>query len=305
MLLAVALTVASTVPPPPAPPPAAEIEQVADGRVAADTFVNGAGPFRFVIDTGANRTAVSNGLAKRLALPSDGEADVLGVTGSITAPMVRIESLTAGSLRVENLSAPTVGSGALGAHDGLLAVRDLSGARLTLDFEQDLVTLEPSPARSRRPHHSVMLPAQFAAEGIIKIPVEIGGVNAVAVLDTGAQFTMINGPLLEALERRARAKRTTTAWISSIAAETTSGYVVRMPILSVAGVSFEGYNALAVDDLYVLREWGLAETPAMILGMNIMRAMNSLTIDFPAQKVYFTFDGKHVLASRRERRVMR
>ncbi len=39
------------------------------GRVVAPVMINGAGSFRFLVDTGANRTAISAGLARRRSLP--------------------------------------------------------------------------------------------------------------------------------------------------------------------------------------------------------------------------------------------
>src|SRR5262245_22989425 len=46
------------------------------GRVVAPVIVNGQGPFRFIVDTGANRSAVSQALADQLGLTPNGVGDV-------------------------------------------------------------------------------------------------------------------------------------------------------------------------------------------------------------------------------------
>src|SRR5215510_12559928 len=53
------------------------------GRVMTAVMVNGKGPFRFVIDTGASRSTLSPHLAKALGLSTPGRNVILnGVTGA-------------------------------------------------------------------------------------------------------------------------------------------------------------------------------------------------------------------------------
>src|SRR3954451_1261780 len=66
------------------------------GRIVARVMINGAGPFRFVVDTGATHSAVSKPLVQKLNLTNGkaGASSVLlsSVTGSAQVAMVRIES---------------------------------------------------------------------------------------------------------------------------------------------------------------------------------------------------------------------
>jgi predicted aspartyl protease len=70
------------------------------GRIVAQVRLNGAGPFRFVVDTGATHSAVSAELSKKLNLVNQkaGATSVLlsGVTGSAQVAIVRVESLEVG-----------------------------------------------------------------------------------------------------------------------------------------------------------------------------------------------------------------
>ena len=60
------------------------------GRPGVPVMINGQGPFDFVIDTGADRTVVSQELAKRLNLPESGTAVLHSL---LKAPLQQIESV--------------------------------------------------------------------------------------------------------------------------------------------------------------------------------------------------------------------
>src|SRR5688572_116908 len=71
------------------------------GRVMTHVKVNGKGPFRFVIDTGASRSTLAPHLARALNLkPSVGRNVMLnGVTGAEEVTTVPVDSLEIGALK--------------------------------------------------------------------------------------------------------------------------------------------------------------------------------------------------------------
>ena len=70
------------------------------GRIVAQVEINGRGPFRFVLDTGANRSAMSAATAAALQLvPAEGDViSVHGITGNATLPVVEVDRLQVGEL---------------------------------------------------------------------------------------------------------------------------------------------------------------------------------------------------------------
>src|SRR5262245_20212298 len=68
------------------------------GRAVALVSINGQGPFRFIIDTGANRSVLSRTLAERLGLAPSGEGVVHSIDGAEPATLVHVESLSFGDL---------------------------------------------------------------------------------------------------------------------------------------------------------------------------------------------------------------
>ena len=80
------------------------------GRVMTHVMVNGKGPFRFVIDTGASRSTLSPHLAKTLGLTHSVGRNVMlnGVTGAAEVPTVAVQSIEIGDLKFENQDLPVI-----------------------------------------------------------------------------------------------------------------------------------------------------------------------------------------------------
>ncbi|MCC6389002.1 MAG: aspartyl protease family protein [Bryobacterales bacterium] len=60
-------------------------------------WVNGQGPFRFLLDTGAQSTTLDTAIAERLGLRPSYRVEVISVNGSTLAPATRVTSVTLGS----------------------------------------------------------------------------------------------------------------------------------------------------------------------------------------------------------------
>jgi predicted aspartyl protease len=111
--------------------------------------VNGEGPFDFVLDTGATLTCVSEETAERLALPERPAAGIgVGIGGSGRLRLVEVDSLRLGGAAAEGLPACLLDlahTEVIGVRiDGLLGLNFLSNFLVTLDFEREVVRLEPA-----------------------------------------------------------------------------------------------------------------------------------------------------------------
>jgi predicted aspartyl protease len=109
--------------------------------------INGAGPFRFVFDTGATVTCVDDELATTLALPEvrGVMGTAAGVGGQGGVRLVALDSLRMGAVGVHELQACVVDLEHLGGMgldlDGLIGLNVLREFRVTLDFERNIITL--------------------------------------------------------------------------------------------------------------------------------------------------------------------
>src|SRR5688572_13127157 len=91
------------------------------GRVMAPVFVNGVGPFAFVVDTGASSSVISPRVVKRLNLvPDPARAKLLrGITGSQVVATVPVHSITAGEITLSKSELPVVETRVFADADGI------------------------------------------------------------------------------------------------------------------------------------------------------------------------------------------
>ncbi|MET0533257.1 MAG: retropepsin-like aspartic protease, partial [Steroidobacter sp.] len=96
------------------------------GRVWAPVYINGKGPFRLVLDTGANRTAVIPALANRLGTPLEtNPVKLLGATGSSMVPIIKVASIEVGDLWLGDRKVAIVPD-VFGGAEGVLGADGLS-----------------------------------------------------------------------------------------------------------------------------------------------------------------------------------
>lgn len=263
-----------------------QAEEDVVGRLVLEARVNGVGPFRFIVDTGANRTAVSPALVERLDLATESQSvELNGVTGvDSTSQLARLSSVVSGRFARADVEAVVVQPRVLAGADGLIGADLLTDSRVTFDFVRRRVTIKPSRGRAvtGRP---VVSQAQFAHGGLVAIKSWIGGVKTTAIIDTGAQNTFGN----RALEARIPPDRW-DRWLKAqvtvmgVTAHKASARAVVVPRFRVGRLVIR--NAMVMfADLHVFDLWDLDDTPAMLLGMDVLGATRSLVIDYGREQV--------------------
>ncbi len=128
-----------------------------DTRLSVDVQVNGRGPYHFVVDSGADTSAVGLRVAHDLELPLGTPAVVNGMTSRDLVERVKVAQLTLGPTTVHNLELPALREYDLGG-DGLVGIDALVEQRLMMDFEKKLIKVEDArspaqdPSRRHRDH---------------------------------------------------------------------------------------------------------------------------------------------------------
>ena len=291
-------------------PPAdagADLDTGADlaGRVTAPVRINGQGPFDFVVDTGANRTVVTRELAEALQLPPQGEAPVHGIAGVEPSATALIDELVVGSVVSRRLRAPTLSRARLGC-DGLLGVDVMRNRRVRLDFVRRSLTIDPSRAASGGPSafdlrrtgsgalpqptsREVTAPARYRFGQLIIIDADVAGRPVTAFLDSGSQSTVANLALRRLVLGDAadpKLRRYVTP-LYSVTGQTAQGEVAVLPPLRVGGLTLRGMQA-AFADLHVFDIWQLQSRPTVLIGVDVMKSFEAITLDFGRREVTFT-----------------
>ena len=169
------------------------------GRIWAPVLINGRGPFRLVLDTGATSSTVTAMVALALGIPLNDSQPVMlnGVTGEATVPTIRVETLSMGDLAVDSPLLPIIPD-ALGGAEGILGSEGLKNKRIFIDFRHDEIDIRYSRDERRRadssPSRSNLVHGQ-----LIVIDAHGRPVPTKAIIDTGGQASIGNRALREAL----------------------------------------------------------------------------------------------------------
>lgn len=163
---------------------------VFDGRIHVQVQVNGSGPYRFAIDTGASGMARADSrLVRKLTLPADASTHHSDGVQTARADTVRIDALALAGLRHSDVTALTRDYNARqskdAVFDGILARGFFADGVLIIDYPQRCLQFR---------RDIDLLPAQpdtLAYSRAFRIPVKIGTVTTEAQLDTGANVAMV------------------------------------------------------------------------------------------------------------------
>jgi Aspartyl protease len=270
------------------PPPTVAAKKVAD-RLTVPVHINGKGPYRFIVDTGADRTVLATEVGIELGLAPGPRVLLNGVVQSRISDTVSIRHLAFGSSASGNFTAPTVPRALLDA-DGYLGLDFLDDHRVTFDFKGGLLKVSDSrptfSADWTRPTEARI--HAFGSSGHLRsLDCRVDGVSTAAFVDSGAEVSAANGPLLAALARR----------------NPNFGVVGDMELIDITGGQIQGKVAmvkqirlpgLALDDcplvianFQVFKSWGLTRTPALLIGMNVLRQFARVSIDYRLKELRF------------------
>lgn len=252
------------------------------GRVWAPVYLNGQGPFRLVLDTGANRSAVTQSLAMRIAAPIRlGAVRLLGVTGSSVVSTIHVDSIEVGDLWLGNRQLAIV-EDVFGGAEGILGADGLSDKRIFIDFRNDQISILRSSGAVRAEGFT-RVPVKIRHGHLLMFDVRLAGVRTKAMLDTGAQVTVGNTSLREALARKAR--HGVASSIVGVTLDVQEGEAFDAPPVSIAEVTIRGMR-VTFGDLYIFEAWKMKDEPALLIGMDVIGLLDSLIIDYKRRELH-------------------
>jgi predicted aspartyl protease len=256
------------------------------GRIVAPVVINGRGPYRLVVDTGASRSTISPELAAALELTPSAQEPMLlnGITGSARVPTVRIERMQAGSLVIEATKVPVVWSSIMAGADGILGVAGLTRERIQVDFRRDRVVVAQSMGAPQLVGY-LRIPAKRVAGGLLVVDAKIGRVKVKAVIDTGAERSLGNRALREALYGVPVDDSPGRTQVLGATPEIALGHTSAAPPIVLGDATVNDVQ-VTFGDFHVFGVWGLRERPAVVIGMDVLGAVDSLVIDFRRAELY-------------------
>jgi predicted aspartyl protease len=162
-------------------------------------MINGQGPFKFVIDSGAGFVVVSEGLAKRLKLrpvAKGGTSRGVSGTGRFAIVYGILDRIDFGGLAIENV--PTyirkVHDSERTRVDGYIGLSVLSHFVVAVDFDSKRLELRPSGTPVAPPAEGdIAVPFRMTNGGMLSVRADIGkDVPLNFIVDTGATSTVVS-----------------------------------------------------------------------------------------------------------------
>ncbi|HEX4618497.1 MAG TPA: retroviral-like aspartic protease family protein [Steroidobacteraceae bacterium] len=247
------------------------------GRIWAPVLIDGKGPFRLVLDTGANHSAVIPSTAAALGSPGAATATVVtGFTGSAVVPTIAVGRMEVGDVLLGPTTVPVVAD-VFGGAQGVLGNEGLEGKRIVADFMHDRLEIATSHAQPAHLGFSVV-PLKVVEGGLLLADIKVGGVHCKAIIDTGAQGTVGNLPLREALMRHPP-RDAKKAQIVGVTLDVQSGDNVAAPQIEMGGLTINGVH-IVFGDMYLFQHWHMTDKPVLLLGMDLLGSFDTLIIDY-------------------------
>jgi Aspartyl protease len=265
------------------------------GRIWAPVLINGRGPFRLVLDSGATTSGITAGVARALGLAPDNAHRVLlrGVVGAQVVPIVRVQSFSVGDIEFGRTRLPIV-TDALGGADGILGTDGMAGHRILINFHHDLITISRSHGQ-RAPEGYVTIPFDLVRHELLVTDAWVGGVRAKAIIDTGGQVTIANLAMRNALESARRQRKDQPEKIEDVTESVQPGNSAEAPPI-LLGTGFKdgtikiSNDRLTYGDMHIFEHWHMTHEPAMLIGMDTLGRLDVLIIDYRLHELQLHLD---------------
>jgi len=252
------------------------------GRIWAPVLIDGKGPFRLVLDTGANRSAITTRTAELIGTPpaQDGATRVTGFTGTAVVPTIHVATMEVGDVLIGPADLPVLAD-VFGGAQGVLGIEGLAGKRIYADFTHDELVIARSHGERAR-HDFTPVPLKFV-RGLLVADVLVGSVRAKAIIDTGAQGTVGNLMLRNALMRHPP-RNAAQQDIIGVTLDVQSGDYLQAPDIDFGHLTVHGVR-VTFGDMYLFQHWGMTEEPALTLGMDLLGSFDVLIIDYARREL--------------------
>ncbi len=255
------------------------------GRITAQVVVNGQGPFRFFVDSGANRSALSAATAARVGAISAGEGLVHSIGGADIMPMVTLNSLRCGVFEQHGVTVPILSDDLIEPVDGMLGMERFSGLRLEFDNTAREMVVKRA---GRAWPGSVSLPAIIKFGQLVSAKGRMGGLSVPIIFDTGAYYALCNIALRNKLQ--ARASRLGPMKISTATAPIFVEDSVIIPEIKLENCVLTNTPAY-VGDFHIFKLWDMIDQPALIVGMQVLKTVKRFAFDYRRSEVQFAVKG--------------
>ena len=253
-------------------------------RMTVPVLLSGRGPYRFLVDTGADRTAISRDLARSLNLAAGDSASLHSVTGVSTVTTATLPTLKVTRKEIRNINAPLLDGANMGA-DGILGLDSLRSQRILFDFASNVMSIVPSATPDFKAEPGTIVVQGVRKNGrLVLTEATANGHLVTVVIDTGSQVSIGNEALHRALIGSKMLKASGQVDLISVTGARITGDYMFIRELEIGGIGLKDL-AIVFADAHTFKQLQLDKKPALLLGMNAIRAFKKVSIDFASRKL--------------------
>ena len=243
----------------------------------------GGDPYRFLVDTGADRTAISSVLAARMGFDTSESASLHTVTGISTVQTATVPSLQLSQSDLRIVDAPILDATKMGA-DGILGTDSLRSQRVMFDFDKNIMTIVPSEQRVAHDNGAIVVTGRLRNGRLIVTNAIADGNIITVIVDTGSEVSIGNEALRLRLGNAGLITKSGPVELQSVTGEMLPGEYTFVKELKVGDVNLANL-AVVFAKAHTFQQLGLDKHPALLLGMNALRAFKKVSIDFANKKL--------------------
>jgi hypothetical protein len=253
-------------------------------RMTVDVMVNGRGPYRFLVDSGADTSVVGLRIASELQLPLGSPAILNGMTSRNVVDQVKVAELTLGQSTIRDLEVPALREQDLGG-EGMIGIDALVEQRLMMDFEKRVIKAEDASRPARMMDGEIVVTARRRRGQLILTEVKASGLPLEAVIDTGSEVTIGNLALRDKLIKKNREKFVDVE-VTGVTGVTLKLKMARVSQLQLGSVILKDVP-VAFADAPPFAVFGMANEPALLIGTDLLETFRRVSLDFRRRKVRF------------------
>jgi len=268
-----------------------------DDRMTVPVRVGGIGPYQFLVDTGADRTAVSREIVSKLGLQSAGGVELHSVSGISTVSTARVRNLEITHPPEQSIDAAVLDRVNMGA-DGIVGVDVLRSQRVQFDFDKQTMSIVPSATQDFRSEPGTIVVRGRRKNGrLIVTNADADGQQLTVIVDTGSEVSIGNQALRRRLLGSSLLGVDKTVELQSVTGERITGEYMMVRAVTIGGIGLTNL-AVVFTDAHTFKQLGLQNKPALLLGMNAIRAFKKVSIDFANKKFRVVLPGHSELQTK-------
>jgi len=242
-------------------------------RMTVPVLLSGHGPYRFLVDTGANRTAVSRQVASQLRFVAGAGAALHDAAGVSNVSTATVPTLQLTRKEVRNIDAALLESANMGA-DGILGTDSLRAQRVLFDFEAQTLSIVPSAVPDFKVEPGTIVVQGARKNGrLVVTDATANDRPLTVVVDTGAQYSIGNAALRRALLGSKALGPAYQVELQTVTGDRLAGEYMFVRELEIGGVTLK-------------EKWG--EGPKSYLGLTIVGFPNLFTVTGPGSPSVLT-----------------